>query len=232
MAHPQIILPRCFSSLCSPSQLLISGEPLDDLSQLKFYGEDGTSITEHISNFLKFYEIDDENISCVLFFLTLEGRVNRLCHTLPLASIHSFDQFFEEIHQAFDRYDYRDVSNKINQLRMNPNESIDDFYKRFLYLCYEFLGENLDWDFLKVEFESLARISLHGEYKPPDVYVPQTFVNCETPLIPEEEPTIPFVPCPPPFRVPIWVPPCDNVEVGKSINQIPNPSSQPSPHFP
>jgi len=36
----------------------------------------------------------------------------------------------------------------------------------------------------------------------------------------KEEHTIPFVPCPPPFLVPIWVPPGDDVEVGKSRNLI------------
>lgn len=42
-----------------------------------------------------------------------------------------------------------------------------------------------------------------------------------------EEPIIPFSPIPP-FIVPIWVPPCNDVEVGKSIDQISIPSSQPS----
>jgi len=79
MTNPKIILSGCFSSLCPPGQLLIPVETLYDLSQLKFDGKDGTSIIEHISDFLKFceyYEIDDESIACVLFFLTLEGHVN------------------------------------------------------------------------------------------------------------------------------------------------------------
>jgi len=42
-----------------------------------------------------------------------------------------------------------------------------------------------------------------------------------------EEPIIPFSPIPP-FIVLIWVPPCNDVEVGKSIDQISIPSSQPS----
>jgi len=84
MAHPQIILPGCFSNL-SPDKNLILDDPLYQLSQLKFDGEDGTSIIEHISNFIKFceyYKINDEYFSCVDFFLTLEVHVNRWFHTL------------------------------------------------------------------------------------------------------------------------------------------------------
>ena len=78
MDHPQIILPGYFSNL-SHGKILILDEPLYHLSQLNFDGEDGTSITKHISDFIKFcesYEINDEEFSCVIFFLTLEGRVN------------------------------------------------------------------------------------------------------------------------------------------------------------
>ena len=78
MAHPQIIFAGYFSSLF-PNKILIPNEPIYHLSQLKFYGEDGTSITEHITNFLKFCEyceINDEYFSCVAFFLNLKGHVN------------------------------------------------------------------------------------------------------------------------------------------------------------
>ena len=55
-----------------------------------------------------------------------------------------------------------------------------------------------------------------------------TYVDHETPQICEEEPTIPFVPFPPSFSVPIWVPPCDDVEVGKYESKIVDPSFPPS----
>lgn len=79
MGHLKVILPGCFSNLY-PSEILFHDEPLYPFSQLKFDGEDGTSITNHIFNFLKFcefYEINDIYFSCVPFFLTLEGHVNR-----------------------------------------------------------------------------------------------------------------------------------------------------------
>ena len=73
MDHPKIILLGCFYNLF-PGKILTLDEPLYHLYQLKFDGEDGISITEHISNFLKFceyYKIDDEYFACVTFFITL-----------------------------------------------------------------------------------------------------------------------------------------------------------------
>jgi len=137
IAHPQIIVSGCFSSLCPPNHILIPDDPLDDFSQSKFDGEDGTYIAKNIYDFLKwyeYYEIDDENISCVFFLLALKGHINQWCHTLPPTSIYSFDQFLKELHQTFDRYDYQDCFNIINQLRVNRNESIKDFSNWFLHL--------------------------------------------------------------------------------------------------
>ena len=89
MAHPKIILSGYFSNI-SLGKISILDEAIYDLSQLKFDGEDGTSITKHIYDFFKFceyYKINDEDFSFVTFFLALEGHVNRWCHTLPTSSI-------------------------------------------------------------------------------------------------------------------------------------------------
>lgn len=78
LAYPQILLPGCFSNL-SICQLWIPDELLYHFPQLKFDDEDGTSITTRIYDFIKFcesYKINDEEFACVLFFLTLKGRVN------------------------------------------------------------------------------------------------------------------------------------------------------------
>jgi len=164
----------------------------------------------------------------VLFFLTLEGRVNQWCNTLPLSSIHYFEHLIKELHLEFDSYDYQDVLKIINELRMKYNESIEVFFNQFLHFCYEFPKEDIDWDFFKQKFEHLVHISFHGESKPPNVSSSPTLVNRETPLISEEGPNIYFVPCPPLFQVPIGVLLFINVEVGKSINQIVDSSLQPS----
>lgn len=88
---------------------------------------------------------------------------------------------------------------------MEPNESIEDFSNRFLHLCYEFPEEDMDHYFLKQKFKHLVHISLYSESNTLDVSSSPTPVNHDTPLILEEESTIPFVPCPPPFLVLMWV---------------------------
>lgn len=75
-------------------------EQFDDLSQFRFDGNGGTVIAKHISNFLVFckcHEIDDGDVVCILFTLTLEGQVEKWWHTLQTTSIHSFDQFLKPL---------------------------------------------------------------------------------------------------------------------------------------
>lgn len=52
-----------------------------------------------------------------------------------------------------------------------------------------------------------------------------TLVNHEAPQIAEEKPNTSFIPCPPPFPVPIWVPPYGDFKADKSTQHVPNPSS-------
>ena len=101
---------------------------------------------------------------------------------------------------------------------MKPNESVEDFSDQFLHLCCEIYEYDINQDFLKQKFERLVLISLHGEPEPPIFPTSSTLVSHETPLISEEEPSIPFVSCPHPFLVPMGVPPCSVCEVGKSEN--------------
>jgi len=108
MVHPQIILSGCFSNL-SLGEISIPDEFLHDLSQLKIDGEDDMSFSEHASLFIKFcdyYEFDCEYVACTIFCLTLEGNVSRWCHTLRPTSIHSLNHIIEELHLAFNIYDY------------------------------------------------------------------------------------------------------------------------------
>lgn len=89
----------------------------------------------------------------------------------------------KDIHKTFDIYDYQNVLKRITQLRMKPNESIEDFSDRFLHLCYEPPGEDMDWDFFKQKFKRLVHISLHSESESPDVFTSLKPVNHETPQI-------------------------------------------------
>ena len=63
----------------------------------------------------------------ILLTLTFKGHVNWWCHTLTAASIHSFDQLANDIHKEFDRYYYQNFPKIINQIRMKPNESVEQF---------------------------------------------------------------------------------------------------------
>lgn len=67
------------------------------------------------------------------------------------------------------------------------------------------------------------------ESKPSDDDSLPTYAYHETPQV-FEEPTIPLRPCPPPFPVPIWVPPGDDIKVRKSQNRIIDLSIQPPPN--
>ena len=105
------------------------------------------SITQHYSDFRDFgecYEIDDEGLFCLLFFVTLEGRAKKWCCTLPESSIHSFEQLASELQQAFHRYDFHNVLLKINDIRMEPQESLDEFSIRFVHYCFEFPEKDVD----------------------------------------------------------------------------------------
>jgi len=95
MAHPKIIIPRCFSNR---ENITIPTKLIHNLSQLNFDGEGETSILEHILRFLNFCdsnEVNCEDDACKSFSLTLEGHVKYWCHTLLVASIHSFRPNFQ-----------------------------------------------------------------------------------------------------------------------------------------
>jgi len=114
---------------------------------------------------------------------------------------------------------------------MKPNESVEDFSDRFLHLSCEFPEEDMDLDFLKQKFHRLFHTSFHGEPEPLDVSTSPTLVNHEKPLISKDGFTVSFVPCPPPFPIPMRVPPCNDNQVGKFVDQIPNPSLHPPSTF-
>lgn len=141
MNNTQFMLPVCFSHF-SLNKLSIPDELLNHLSLLNFDSEEKTSVTEHIYDFLHFYEsheINSDEIVYVLFFLTLEGHDNRWCHTLPPASVHSLLTLLKELHQAFDECDHQHVYERISCLRMKVGESIEEFTICFLHLCHKVL---------------------------------------------------------------------------------------------
>lgn len=201
MAHSQIIIMGCFSR---EIEFTIPLEFFHNLCQFKFDGKGELIVLGHFFRFIQFFFLSNgihcKYVQSRLFILKVECRVEKWCHTLPNASIHSFDQLVKELHEAFEKYDYQDVCDRINQIRMKYGEYLEDFLNRFLHLCYEFPGEYFDYNFISERFYSFNFISLKlFESKPLEDSSLQTYVDHETPHIRVEEPTGPFVPCPPPF---------------------------------
>lgn len=117
-------------------------------------------------------------------------------------------------------YDYQDVCDRIDFLRLEPSEFVEKFLNRFLQLCCEFLKGVIDSDFIIENFQNLILLSLRSfESEPLDDSLSPTFTNHRIPQFSKEEPIIPFVPCHPHLKVPIWVPPSDDIKVERSKNQ-------------
>ena len=68
-----------------------------------------------------------KDVMAKFFTLTFEGQVKKWCHTLPTASIHSFEKLVKELDEAFEKYDYQDGHDRINQLRMKSGEYLEGF---------------------------------------------------------------------------------------------------------
>ena len=92
MAIPQIIILGCLSTYLN---LTIPVKVFHNLSQFKFDGKGELTLREHLFQVVHVFYSNGIHCKDVIYrFLTLEfeGRVKRWCHTLPVASIHSFDQ--------------------------------------------------------------------------------------------------------------------------------------------
>lgn len=110
---------------------------------------------------------------------------------------------------------------------MEPHKLVEDFSHHFLHLYYEILAQILNFNLLREEFKCLVHVSQYGE--PPNYPSSPTLVDHGAPHIIEEKANIPFSPCPTPFSVPMWVPPCGDCKVEESALHVPSPYSHPSP---
>lgn len=41
------------------------------------------------------------------------------------------------------------------------DESLDHFHDHFIHLCYEFFGDDIDWNVMKENFEFICHISMN-----------------------------------------------------------------------
>jgi len=158
MASSQILTPTCFSrteNLKAPAGII------NDLSNLKFDGDGGTTIPEHIVRVFKFctkHNIHCEDTACRLFILTFKAHVKEWYHPLPITSIHSFEHLVKELYRTFGMYDYKSIFKKIMRLRKSPDESLDDFHDHFNNFCFEFSENDINWNLMKEKFEFLVHI--------------------------------------------------------------------------
>jgi len=116
------------------------------LSQVKFNGKSNSSTFNHALQFIQNVLSSnvqgiDEGILCRIFTLTFTAEARNWCRTLPVASIHSWDQFVKAFICKFDCYDYDQVYDEIEYLR-KEDESVRDFNMRFHLNCLKYDIEN------------------------------------------------------------------------------------------
>lgn len=74
-------------------------------------------------------------------------------------SYHLFQSLVNDIYRVFDKYEYQDVIDEIDQPRIELTESLENFADHFLHLCYQFLNEDVEWQFLDENFGLLFWMS-------------------------------------------------------------------------
>ena len=117
------------------------------LFQVKFNGKRNTSAFTHALKFIQkfsnssFHEID-EGILCKIFTLTFLAKARFWCKSLPVASIHTCEQFITIFLCKFDGYIYEQVCDDFEDLRRFEGESLIDFTIRFRLNCLKFKTED------------------------------------------------------------------------------------------
>jgi len=116
------------------------------LSQVKFNGKNNSSSFHHALQFTHNVSNSnvqgiDEGILCRIFTITFTAEARNWCKTLPVASIHSWDQLVKAFTCKFDCYDYDQVYDEIDYLR-REDESVRNFNMRFHLDCLKYDFEN------------------------------------------------------------------------------------------
>lgn len=112
------------------------------LSQVKFDGKNNSSAFNHALQFIQKVSGSDiqridEGVLCRIFTLTFTAEARKWCRTLPIASIHSWDQFVNIFILEFDCYDYDQVYDEIDYL-WKQDEPVRDFNMRFHLRCLKY----------------------------------------------------------------------------------------------
>jgi hypothetical protein len=137
-------LGHAFSS-CRPTRY-IPKKKLESLSNLKFDGESKISAFDHLYQFM-----DKCKILTSLMIMKFAGcllshskdRIQKWYKALPAKSIHSWNHFMEVFLLAHQNYNYEELCLEIENISMHADESLDEFYARFMSLCFRFHLEDL-----------------------------------------------------------------------------------------
>lgn len=78
----------------------------------------------------------------VFYVAYLQRKENIWCESLPIASIHSWDQFTTKFFHKFNSYHYEHVCTELGNLRKNENESTTYFRIRFKLICVRFKSKD------------------------------------------------------------------------------------------
>jgi len=142
------------------------------LSQVKFNGKNNSSAFNHALQFIQSVSSSnvqriDEGILCRIFTFTFTAEARKWCRTLPVASIHSWDQFVKAFICKFDCYDYDQVYDEIEYLR-KEDEFVRDFNMRFHLDClkYDLENELMNEESLDYAEHSLPPMSDPSEISP------------------------------------------------------------------
>lgn len=139
------------------------------LSQVKFNGKNNSSAFNHALQFIQKVSGSDiqridECVLCRSFTLTFTAEARKWCRTLPVALIHSWDQFVKIFIFKFDCYDYDQVYDEIDYL-WDQDEPLRDFNMRFHLKClkYDLESELTDEESLDYDEYSLPPMSDQAE---------------------------------------------------------------------
>ena len=123
-----------FAPLALPAQL--HDLPLGYSQRIRTYGAEGdVSAQQHIIRFNDFCdleEVDHEDAKMRLFAQSLTSEVKEWFRGLPAGSIHSFHEFETIFLGKWERKkNSLHLLTQYNNLRRNPNESVQDFSYKF-----------------------------------------------------------------------------------------------------
>jgi len=155
MTTYQVSLPECMSY---GNDFIILEKLSDNLSHEIYDGGGYTALvrlTVSIIGSCKIHGLFEEYMSCVLFIYTLQGHLTHWCATLPKKYIDSLVHLVREIDRTFNHFDHEALDQEILKLLKSLDESVDQFYIRFIIFHTDFLKMKFIGNFFMEDFSIL-----------------------------------------------------------------------------